>query len=432
MKVDKRIQEVCNNIAQAAKALEVNPWEITRKDLETLGLYVHKREVLAFGGLTKLRDFYFPKDIGVEKKLDVEAVKMLSASKMLKSQKAKLTSTYGEALLSQEELTDKLSEVIKKNGIKFHPVQKKVVTKPTKKNRTIVAHLSDTHFGANIEANEVGEVNKFDWTISARRLGLFAEQIATYKTQHRTQTDLVLLINGDIIAGVIHNQEWFVDLLADQFAGTVKNLTQFISYLATHFQSVRVYCTSGNHGRAMHKGSKDRGNTHKWDSYETMIYMTVKSLIESKLKNVKVEIPKSPYAIFSAHGKSFFVTHGDTVVNLGNPGKSINIKDISNQINKLNASSLGGVNKKFDAVICGHHHTPTVQLTDSGCMLVINGCLSGADPYAQSVGYFDAIPSQQLFEVTADHAVGDMRFITLKDADSKKEYEKIIEPYVKE
>lgn len=422
---NKKLEEVRDSILKAAKAIGVPPQDVTRADLEALNLIKYKREVLAFGGFAKLKDFFFPKEI------DLDTAKALSASKMLKSQKNKLTSLYGNALLSQEEMSEKFSAAIQKNGIKLHAPLKQSVTKKTKKRRTIVAHLSDTHFGANIESGEVGEVNSFNWTVSARRLGLFAEQIATYKTQHRPDTDLVLLINGDIIAGVIHNQEWFVDLLTDQFAGTVKNLTQFVSYLSNHFQNVRVYCTSGNHGRAMHKGSKDRGTTHKWDSYETMIYMTLKSVIETQIKNVTVEIPKSPYAIFKAHGKTFFVTHGDTIVNLGNPGKSINIKDISNQINKLNVSSLGGSNNKFDAVICGHHHTPTVQLTDSGCMLVINGCLSGADPYAQSVGYFDAIPSQQLFEVTEAHAVGDMRFITLNAADNKKEYEKIIEPYVK-
>jgi predicted phosphodiesterase len=271
----------------------------------------------------------------------------------------------------------------------------------------------------------MGGINEYNWTIASRRSALFFEQIVKYKPQYRDQTEVVLLVNGDIIAGMIHNTEWFVDLLTTQFAGTLSILCQGISYLAQNFKKVRVVMTPGNHGRSMHKADQGRGTTHKWDSYETQIFIAVREVMKAKCPNVEVDVPDSPFAIFKAQGHTYFVTHSDTVINVGNPGSALNMKSINNQINKLNASEIGG-DAKFDAVICGHIHTPTLQLMESGCMLVLNGCLSGLDPYALSIGIFDSNPTQQLFEATAKHAVGDVRFIQVKEADKDASLDKII------
>jgi hypothetical protein len=139
----------------------------------------------------------------------------------------------------------------------------------------------------------------------------------------------------------------------------------------------------------------------------------------------------SPFAIIEAHGHLFFQTHGDTIINVGNPGNSLNMRSINNQINKLNVSEIGGV-KKFAGILVGHVHTPTVQLMENGCMLIINGCLSGLDPYANSISIFESHPTQQLFEITESHAVGDIRLIQVKSADSNAELDKIITPFEKQ
>jgi hypothetical protein len=62
-------------------------------------------------------------------------------------------------------------------------------------------------------------------------------------------------------------------------------------------------------------------------------------------------------------------------------------------------------------------------------MLGVNGCLSGLDPYAVSIGIFDSNPTQQIFEVTEKHAVGDVRFIQVKSADKDAALDKIIKPF---
>jgi predicted phosphodiesterase len=353
-----------------------------------------------------------------------------TASKLIAAHRKKLDNQYGNRIFTMEEVSRDIQNAIK--NTKFH-IHKPVAQAPkssSKKSRTILAHLSDSHFGANIDGPEMGGVNTFNWLIASRRLAAFAQQIANYKRAYRKETNLALCINGDIIAGMIHNQEWFVDLLTVQHVGTMSLLVQLVSYLATQFDEVDVYCTPGNHGRMMHKSGHQRATTHKYDSHENIIYHSVKAALAS-CKNVKMHIPMAPFAIVKAQGHQFFVTHGDTIINVGNPGNSLNMRSISAQVNKLNVSDIGGTTK-FAAILAGHVHTPTVQLMENGCMLIINGCLSGLDPYAQSISIFESHPTQQLFEITPTHAVGDIRLIQVKSADKDESLDKIIKPFRRE
>src|SRR5690606_35621927 len=109
---------------------------------------------------------------------------------------------------------------------------------------------------------------------------------------------------------------------------------------------------------------------------------------------------------------------GDTVFNVGSPGKALNMKSIDTQITKLNVDLLKN-GEELAGVLVGHVHTPTMQLTDSGATLFINGCLIGNDPFAQSIGLHRSQPAQWIFEVTKKDAVGDQRLIKLARHDKR-------------
>lgn len=383
------------------KAVDVNEWEVRKR-----------------GGFNALRKLYFQEE---------KAESFIEGNKLISSFRNKIERQYGKEEFIASEFTATVESIFEKYPVRYHKPVNLKKSSSKKCSRTIVAHLSDTHYGANIDQKEMGGLNSFNWEVAARRTALFAEQIAQYKPQYREDTELVLCINGDIIAGVIHDQEWFVDLLAVQFSGTLNILVQMVGYLAQNFKSVRVECATGNHGRGMHKGNKGRSMTHKWDSYESMVYVALREATRA-YKNVSVNTPITPYNIFDVQGHKFFLTHGDTVFNLGNPGKAVNVGGINEQINKLNASQLSE-GQSFSGVICGHVHTPLTMFTDSGCALIVNGCLSGLDPFAQAIGIFSSNPTQQLFEVTDPYAVGDIRFIQLSSADARKELDLIIAPF---
>ena len=407
------------SLKKIAKNLNKEPFEISFAEYTNSGEDVLSQwDLRKMGGYNALKTLYFPQD----RELPTE-----SLHKLVKQQRNRIEAKYGRDILLKDEFIKSFKESLDSNPIQIHKPAKAPKSKKDLK-RSIVVHFSDTHYGCNISAGELNGSNEYNWTIAARRTAFVIDQAVKYKSQHRDNTELVVLINGDIIAGVIHDQEWAVDLLATQFSGALSILTQAISYAAQHFKSVRVVCTSGNHGRAVHKASKDRAMTHKWDSYENMIYTALREVMVAKHKNVSVEIPETPYAVVNIQGHKYFVTHGDTVLNVGNPGKSININSLNQQINKLNTQLLKGP-ENFAAVVVGHVHINTVQLTDSGTMLLINGSLSGTDAFAQSVGVFNNHPTQTLFEVTDEHPVGDIRLIKVLEAGTDASLDSIIKPF---
>ncbi len=417
MSETKKLAEVFQKeVKRISKQLDKEPGDLSKAEFVKSSEKLSDWELRKLGGYASALGTYFERTDDLVYK---------TGSSIIRAFKSKLVKKQATDDYLTEEFLNVFKENLKTTTIKVHqPVKSKKNIKL--KNRAIVAHISDTHFGANINIDEMGKVNQFNWTVAARRMALFAKQVVEYKEQHRDNTKLVVCINGDIIAGVIHNQEWFCDLLTTQFEGTIQILSQFISYCARYFDNVEVHCSPGNHSRAMHKMSKQRAMTHKWDSYENMIYLALKEVLKAKHSNIKVNVPKTPYAIIEVLGHRGFMTHGDTVLNVGNPGKSINMKSINMQINSLNASTLA--DKKFDFIMCGHVHVSTVQIADNGTTVLINGTLSGADPFCQSIGIFSNEPSQTLFEVTEDHPVGDIRMIKLVNADKDESLDKIIEP----
>lgn len=409
------------SLIKVADDLDKLPIQVTKAEYFTSAVKgtLSEWEIRKFGGFNKLRNMFFPPERNII---------MESASKLVKSHQNKLESRYGKEIFFMEEFLTVFKDVMKNTEIKLHKTTKPVKKTNTKIERSLVVHFSDTHFGCNVDSGELNNLNEFNWTIAARRSAFLIDQVVTYKPQYRDKTELVILINGDIIAGVIHDQEWAVDLLTTQFAGAISIFSQAISYAAQYFSHVRVVCTPGNHGRAMHKTNKDRATVHKWDSYENMIYIALREILSARHANVEFVIPECPYAIVDIQGHKFLVTHGDTVINVGNPGKNLNMKSINEQINKVNAQLIRG-DDKFAAIVVGHVHVSTIQETDSGTMLLINGTLSGLDAFAQSLGIFSTNATQTLFEVVKGYAVGDIRLIRLRDADEIEPLDDIIQPF---
>lgn len=357
----------------------------------------------------------------------------------IKNLKEKVAISKKNAVLAKQNLVilDSLNyiEEAKENikslvtSIKYH-MHKPVKTKKLSViSRTIIAHMSDMHYGVNIEPKEVAGVNAYNWTIAAERTAFFCEQTATYKLEHRKETELVLLLNGDGIAGVIHGQEGkHIDLITTQISGSLHILTQAISYLASHYGKVRVVGTTGNHSRMMHKADKGRASQQKWDSFETIIYVGLKHALKSHT-NVSFTVDEAPFTILEAQGHKFLITHSDTVFNVGNVSKSLNINSLKQKVNDYNVALAKA--DHISAVLVGHLHQPTVHQLDNGVFIFVNGCLSGVDPFCQSIGIglTQSRAVQQIVEVTKDFAVGDMRFVQTDKGDGLKRLHSIVKPF---
>jgi len=356
-------------------------------------------------------------------------LKSVHSSKKTSSKVAKENRILLDSLVEKDDFVLELREILAEFPIKTHKIKPPKIKKSKKIQRTIIANLSDTHFGCNINPEEVGGVNGYNPTIAARRLAFYTQEINKYKIHHRNETELVLNINGDILAGIIHDQEFGVDRMSTQFSMALSYLSQMISFSANNFKKVRVVGTVGNHSRYIHKSNKGRQSSAKWDSFVTNVYSALREVFADN-KNIEIITSEAPYVIFEANGKVFYSTHGDTNLNIPNPGKSINMAGLINKVNALNIELMSTGKKKIDVILLAHHHVATSQLLNDGTHVLINGCMSGIDPFANSIDIYANMPSQTLFEATAEYAVGDIRTIRVQQADVDESLDKIIKPFL--
>lgn len=361
------------------------------------------------------------KDLGTTKDDFIQNLQKRRSAQKASSRNAKEVRALLDKIDNQETFLESFENLINTMEFKIHkPVKKS--KKKKKAKRTLFACLSDTHYGADIDGEEMGDLNQYTTIEEARRTAFFTKEIADFKIEHRKDTDLFLALGGDLIQGVLRDLDSTTNLTS-QFARGVHIVSQMISYLAQEFNSVKVISVTDNHGRAQHRPDKGRATKNRFDSYTTMMNIAIEYAI-NHLPNVEFEVPVTPYWYGKIQGHDFLIMHGDTTLSVGAVGKSLNIDTIKNKVNDL-ISGIGNI----DVVVLGHLHIPVKTLLKNGTTLIVNGSLSGVDEFCLSLGIVKNNASQKLFEVTEKHAVGDMRDVDVLEADNDKKLDKIIEPF---
>ena len=306
---------------------------------------------------------------------------------------------------------------------KIKPFTPKKKSKKTIK-RVLNLILSDHHYGSDLHSEETGN-DTFTVVEESRRLAHVIKETIEYKPQYRDQTKLVVHLIGDMIENKMHDTQDAAPM-AEQVCRAIHILTQALAQLAEAFPEVEVQCATGNHGRSMTRHPK-RATTGKWDSYETIIYYSMKTSL-SLYTNMEFHIPKTPYNIVQVLNHKFFVTHGDNVLNPGNPGKSINVKGLKDQINDINASLKD--NDEYKVFLMGHVHTASVTMLNNGATVITNGPICPGNGFTTSIGIMESNCSQTLFESVEGHAVGDIRFIKVgPEQDTDASLDKIIKTW---
>ncbi len=335
------------------------------------------------------------------------------------------TRSLERKLGSREYLADKLRDMVESvfdaNPIKLSPGKMKPTKKPAERMLTLL--LSDLHFGVEVDPREVFK-SEFNWQIASRRLAKLCHQAAEYKKHHRDITTLTVVLNGDLIHGVVHLSEANLRPLTEQIYGSTSILLRALDYLRNHFKKVRVLCLPGNHDRMTYR-SKERAVSQRWDSHSHAVFLGLKLAFRHD-EGIEFDIPMQGMGTYETPGGHLVLaSHGDTAPDVGNVGKALNVKQVTSNIQRINSSQA--FEKHIDVVLFGHWHQPSLFMLADGTTCIVNGCLLGSDPYAQNgVGYFNSMPAQIMFESVAGHPVGDHRIVQLRDADSDKVYDKII------
>jgi hypothetical protein len=291
--------------------------------------------------------------------------------------------------------------------------------------RAVTLHLSDLHIGAKLHAFENPE--SYAGTQESRRLAWVVQCAAEFKTQYRDHTTLNLLLNGDVIEGLLMHNAAMADgaPMAEQEIAFLGYLSKAIGFLAGAFPSVLVVCEPGNHGRdkLIHEG---RATSSKWNGHEWKLFKVLE-MMACDLKNVRFSVPKAPAQIVPVFDKNMLVTHGDTELALKDPltGARQNEKEL----NRINANLTYGA--RVDLLTFGHFHQGAYIPYRSGSILA-NGALVPANGHARSMG-FETRCGQYLFESVPGFIVGDNRFLEVgPEQDRNSDLDRIIRPFTYE
>lgn len=286
--------------------------------------------------------------------------------------------------------------------------------------RSVCVMLSDLHLGADLIAAE--NPMPFRKVEEARRLEYILRQVVDYKPQYRKDSELVLMLNGDMIDGLLLHDFRDGAPLTEQKVVFQLAMERFVGECARVFPKVRVYCQPGNHGRdkLRHPG---RATSAKWDGHEWQMYYALSRACRD-LKNVEWDLPFRAIGKVDLHGSWFLLSHGDTEVKLGDPDTKA--KDNLAILDKINATRLYGV--EFAAAGFGHYHKG--RYLPYHPRVLFNAALIPPNGHGRTSGYIGEACGQWMWEATEGYPVGDVRFIEVGRAqDQDDRLGTIIEPF---
>ncbi len=415
----KSLDYIKDEIIRVSNLLGLDPRSLRRSDfLKQTSVTKHDIEVSGIG-FSKLRvdaahTYGIPSKInlGIQRGVDLRNNYVRSL------ERAKGSQEY----LSKK-LLDGLNSIFVNNPI---VVPKSTVAPVPNKDieKTLTLLWSDLHFGVKVDSRETYE-SQFDWTIASRRLALTCLEAINWDPEDSGETELQIILNGDIIHGVVHLTEANLVPLQEQIWCSTAILSKAIGFLSQYFGSISVLCLPGNHDRVVYR-SRERALSQRWDSHSHSIYMGLKIWFKD-FENVDISIPMSGLGTYlTAGGHRVIASHGDVEPSTSNPAKSFNVEKTTQSIMKLNSGNIFDSN--VDVVLYGHWHSPSMFMLTNGSYCIVNGSLLGTDPFAQNaLGVFNCVPAQVLFESTGSHPVNKFKVCTLSYADDNEYLDEIID-----
>lgn len=268
-------------------------------------------------------------------------------------------------------------------------------------NRTVTLLLSDLHLGA--ELSTLDNPIPFGAIQEARRLEFVVRQLLDFKPHYRNHTQANVIINGDIIQGLLLHDLRDGAPLVEQKVIAWRLLGQALALIAQNFPKVLVVYEPGNHGRdkARHPG---RATSRKYDGHEWEIGYGLREMTRN-LKNVTWQLGFRAVEIVDYYDQKLLVTHGDTEVKVGHPDR--HIEKTRNVLHQINTRQLYGT--PIHGAVFGHFHTG--RFIPGSIPVLFNGALIPPDGYARTEGYIAEECGQWLWESVPGYLFGDLRFL---------------------
>jgi predicted phosphodiesterase len=414
------IEKFSEAILEASQTYGVDTSFVTKAQFDEFS-GLSEWDLRKLGGFANIKKSVFP----FEGDQDLASISQL---KKAKNYIAKLERELGDKQTLENEIKKAVCGKIK--PVRVTPYRKKKTRIKVKKD--IVAMLNDSHVGLKVAPEEVDNLNSFDFTIASRRIAFFIDEVCNYKRDKRDEIGtLHLVLNGDLIAGIIHGlMSNDLELLTHQVNGAVHIFTNAVARVSENYNNVKVYFSTGNHGDSPHRREGGRVTAQVYDSIEGQIFYAV-SAAHKATKNVEFLAGKSLSQDIKLPAGRAIATHGHIMFSkqLGSPGTSVNTKLLGQAVSDLNESERRAGRDEVKLVLLGHTHCHFDITAKNGARIINAPSLSGIDSYAFGIGIRQNLTAQIIFESTADYIVGDSRLIYVSEADNNKEMDKVIKPY---
>jgi hypothetical protein len=286
------------------------------------------------------------------------------------------------------ELVAAVHQAAKDAALATPPVKVKPPAKDTRKGKAEVAliHCTDWQLGKKTVS--------YGKQTCGQRIEQFIDKavhITNIQRKHHPVRECVLFLGGDMVEGlgIFPGQAWEVDaLLYEQLFETSHIISQVITTLAHNFESVRVVCEYGNHGRIGRKGEMPAGDNIDRIAYE---------IARNKVGHLVKEWQSSDawYQIAKFVNYKALLVHGDEVKSFGGNTPAFGI------LRKVNAWA-GGVIEDFHDCYMGHWHTPMSLTMSNGGRIFVTGSPESHNEYAREFVAATGIPSQRLHFIDPD------------------------------
>lgn len=397
--------------------------EWSRTEENTSGVSATWEDVKVYGGWPQIRQ-YAKDQLGAGEAPSREVLSQTREVTHGNTHRRSLERLVGDVEYITRRLRDSLADAIEKNPPKLTKLTKPTVNWEAATQREVVVLVSDTHFGQCVDPEEVLG-GRYDWTIAARRMAKLVFDVAHYKPEHKKNTGLRLVFNGDLLEGRIHNDDRGVDVMAAQIDGARQIIVAMIDYLRQHFPRIDVMCQTGNHERWPFRGP-GRPTAQKFDSATTVVMRGVEQVFRH-CQDIRFHLPLAPFSIWESCGWRLLATHGDDFFQVGSPSKGFRLDTLFSRFAHLEGGHMFG--GRVHMVMLGHYHFPMICRMPGSrpqAWLAINGCASGNTAFTQTIGIPFASPVQTYWEVTNQSPVNDYQMSDLDKADHDKKWEDIV------
>lgn len=244
---------------------------------------------------------------------------------------------------------------------------------------TYTLHLTDTHNGEVVNADEVDGFGGTNPEIATARLQSLAEKVIEHVSVQRAGyhiPQLQILGTADYVSGDIHEELKVTNAYPApvQAVNSGYDLGQLVTTLAPHFEHVTFdTITLDNHGRMTRKPQAAQGGENNW-SY--VVAHIVRQHC-SRLENVQVNIHAKASALVTVGPERYLMFHGHQIKGWA----GIPYYGFDRRIALEAVKRMGEPETTFTKMVMGHFHVAV-----DAPHWIIGGSLTGTNAFDHSCG----------------------------------------------